>query len=266
MRGLTVFSVVTALLVIVLTQLTCPSVVVAGDSPPSIYDKAVADPARLPKDRERDAIDKPVEVLRLAGFQPGMKVADIFAGGGYYSEIISDVVGPGGSVLLLNNTAYQNYAREELKVRLAQTRMEGGQLANVKPMLVESCDLRLGKQDLDGALIVMSYHDLYHADEAGGWVPIDAPKFLQQIHDALKPGGVLLIVDHAATAGSGKSAAQDLHRIDEEFAKRDIESHGFKLVKTWDGLRNPADDYAIDVFNKAVRHKTDRFVHVYQRT
>lgn len=226
----------------------------------SIYARAVSDPARPAKDRERDARDKPAEVLALAGFEPGMKIADIFAGGGYYSELLGDVVGPGGSVLMLNNTAYQQFAREELKERL-----KDGRLGNVTPMLVESCNLRLGKDDLDGAMIVMSYHDLYYVDEAGGWAPINAGEFLDQVHAALKPGGVFLIVDHAATRGSGKSAAQDLHRIDEAFAKLDIESHGFKLEKTWDGLRNAADPHDVGVFDPKVRGNTDRFVHVYRR-
>ena len=87
----------------------------------------------------------------------------------------------------------------------------------------------------------------------------------KQIKAAVKPGGHLLIVDHAAAAGSGNSAAQDLHRIDEEFAKRDIESHGFEIEKTWDGYRNPDDDPSKLVFDPAVRGKTDRFVHLYRR-
>lgn len=244
-----------------LASLIAASGAIAGDAAPdSVYTRAVADPARSAKDRERDAREKPAEVLALAGFAPGMKIADIFAGGGYYSELIGDVVGPGGSVLLLNNTAYQQFSREELKERL-----KDGRLANVKPMLVESCDLRLGQGDLDGALIVMSYHDLYYADEQGGWAPINAGNFLGQIHDALKPGGILLIVDHAANAGTGRTAAQELHRIDEAFAKRDIESHGFRLEKTWDGLRNAADGHGTNVFDPSIRGRTDRFVHVYRR-
>lgn len=232
----------------------------AGDVPAAVYTRAIADPARPAKDRTRDERDRPADVLALAGFAPGMKVADIFAGGGYYSELLNDVVGPGGSVLLLNNTAYQGYAREELKDRLKDDRLK-----NVRPMLVESCDLRLGESDLDGALIVMSYHDLYHVDEQNGWAPINAGHFLDQIHAALKPGGVFLIVDHAARGGTGKDAAQELHRIDETFAKQDIESHGFRLEKTWDGLRNAADTHEQNVFDPAIRGRTDRFVHVYRR-
>jgi len=81
----------------------------------------------------------------------------------------------------------------------------------------------------------------------------------------LKPDGHLLIVDHAAAEGTGSSSAQDLHRIDEAFAKKDISGHGFELEKTWDGYRNSADDLTKLVFDPAVRGKTDRFTQLYRR-
>ena len=89
---------------------------------------------------------------------------------------------------------------------------------------------------------------------------IDRDRFFEQVHRSLKPGGVLGIVDHAAVPGTGKSAAQDLHRIDEAFAKSDIESAGFSLEARSDVLRNPADDRTLLVFDEEIRGKTDRFV------
>jgi predicted methyltransferase len=163
-------------------------------------------------------------------------------------------------VSLFNNAPYWSFGREDLKTRFADDR-----LPNTTQRVVESCDLKLGREAFDLILIFMSYHDLYYADEKGGWPAIDAGEFLDQLHDALKPNGRLLIVDHAAAAGSGKAPAQDLHRIEEAFAKQDIASHGFELEKNWDGLRNPADDPAKLVFDPAVRGKTDRFTHLYRR-
>jgi predicted methyltransferase len=198
--------------------------------------------------------------MAFAGVKPGMKVADVFAGGGYYSELISYVVGTNGTVLLVNNQPYEDYAGKELKPRLA-----GDRLPNVKHSLVEPQDLKLGKEDLDQVWIVMSYHDLYWADPQQGWPAIDAGQFVRQIYTALKPGGVFLIVDHAAKAGTGKSAAQNLHRIEESFARSDIERHGFEFAGHFDELRNPQDDRDQEIFNKDVRQKTDRFVHLYRK-
>ncbi len=230
-------------------------------APAKLYVDAVAKADRSAQDRERDAREKPAEVLALAGFKPGMKVADIFGGGGYYSELVAAVVGPSGKVLLINNGPYNAFAADDIKARFEKK----GRLPNVERTTVETCNLLLDEGSLDGAMIVMSYHDLYYADPKGGWPPIDAANFLKQIHRALKPGGAFLIVDHSAAAGSGKAPAQELHRIDEAFAKQDIASHGFVLESTYDGLRNPNDDRAIMVFDEKVRGKTDRFVHLYRK-
>ncbi|MFT7288392.1 MAG: putative methyltransferase [Halieaceae bacterium] len=192
--------------------------------------------------------------------EPGDKVADIWAGGGYYSELIADIVGPGGEVLLLNNAAYLQFAGKAL-----EERMTGRHIGPVTLHTREAEDLDLGENSLDAALIIMSYHNLYPIDDANGWSAIDPADFLGQIHTALKPGGRFLIVDHHAAAGSGKSSAQELHRINAEFAKRDIASYGFKLVAESDALRNPEDNYSLTAFDPKVRGKTDRFVLVFEK-
>lgn len=221
---------------------------------------AIADPSRTEADRDRDSRDHPAAVLELAGFAPGMTIADIFGGGGYYSEILSRLVGPDGRVLLVNNPPYDAYAKKGITPRLA-----GGRLANVDYRIVASDAMKLGKRTLDGALIVMSYHDLYVVDPDQGWPAIDAGAFLDQIAAALKPGATLLIVDHSARSASGKADAQSLHRIDEAFARADFAKHGFDFVASSDILRNSQDDRSRNVFDDAVKGKTDRFVHVYRK-
>lgn len=244
--------------VLALSALGAFAAVRAADD--TIYQQAVANPARSSEDRQRDAREYPAEVMAFAGIKPGMKVADVFGGGGYYSELISYVVGPKGEVWLVNNQPYEDYAKKEIKAHL-----DGGRLPNVHHSVVDPKDLKLGKEHLDTVLIVLSYHDLYYVDVENGWAAIDAADFLGQIHAALKPGGAFLIVDHAARAGTGKSVAKDLHRIEESFARSDITSRGFEYVGSFDKLRNPKDDLDKVVFDPAVRQKTDRFVHLYRK-
>jgi predicted methyltransferase len=221
---------------------------------------AISKPGRLDADVARDAGSHPEAVLPLLQLQPGDRVADIWAGGGYYSELIASIVGESGEVLLINNLAYNNFTAKALAER-----QDGREMGSVTIHTREAEDLDLAPHSIDAALIIMSYHDLYHIDEASGWRAIDAADFLGQIHAALKPGGRFLVVDHFGTPGSGKSAAQELHRIDVAFAKSDIASRGFKLVAETDALRNRDDDYSIIVFDPAVRGKTDRFVLVFEK-
>ena len=227
---------------------------------PDYIAAAVAAPERSAKDRERDARDKPAELLAFAGVKPGMKVADVFGGGGYWSEILVRAVGPTGGVTLVNNAPYFNFAQDDLKARFGD-----GRLKEVKRRVVETADMDLGRDQFDLILIYMSYHDIYWVEEDAGWPKIDADRFLTQLHDALKPGGHLLVVDHAAVAGTGSSAASTLHRIDEAFTKKDIASHGFLVEKSWHGLRNSADDHTKGVFDEAIRGKTDRFSILFRR-
>lgn len=221
---------------------------------------ALANSARSDADRERDNHDRPQETLSLAGFKRGMVIADIFGGSGYYSEILSQVVGPEGQIRLINNQPYDVYAKKGLTARLSDNR-----LPNVRYEVSSPADMKLGNQTLDGALIVMSYHDLYVVNVADGWLAIDASQFIDQIVTALKPGGKLLIVDHAARKGTGKTDAQTLHRIEESFAIKDLKSHGLQFVASIPDLKSSEDDHSLNVFNVAIKGKTDRFVHVYKK-
>lgn len=222
---------------------------------------ALASPARTDADGERDGRDKPQQVLEFADFGAGMQIADVFGGGGYYSEILSAVVGKEGKVLLVNNAPYDAYVKDELTARLADER-----LPNVDYLLVPNEAMGLGSNRLDGALIIMSYHDLFYADPENGWTAIDDKQFIDQIVTALKPGGRLLIVDHAAREGTGSSDTKSLHRIDEEFAIAELQARGLQWVGSIPDLRNVDDDRSLTAFDPAIRGKTDRFVHIYEKS
>ena len=181
-------------------------------------------------------------------------------GGGYNAEILSGIVGPSGHVLLVNNPGYDGFGKKGWTERLANDR-----LPNVQHIVGPTDALGMGDNTLDGAVIVMSYHDRYWVNEKDGWPKIDAGQFLDQIARALKPGGVLLVVDHSAKEGTGSSAAQTLHRIDEQFAIADFRKHGLVWEAAMPYLRNPDDDRSKRVFDPAIRGKTDRFVHLYRK-
>src|SRR5580700_3172260 len=226
------------------------------------YDAALTHPGRPAADSARDALDHPAEMLRLAGIRPGMKVADVLAGDGYYSELLSYVVGPTGHVSLINNLAFDDWSQPALKDRMA-----GGRFANVTQQTVDLNDMKLPPASLDAVLLVKVYHDMYWVDTnpKSPWPRIDVSSVLDQLSRALKPGGVLLLIDHSAKLGHGKSDAGELHRIEEAFAVADFTAHGFKVIAKSDLLRRPDDMRDLISYKGPALGKTDRFVLVFRK-
>lgn len=224
-----------------------------------LYDAAVAHEGRPASDLTRDALDHPAELLRLAGLAPGMHVADVLAGSGYYSELLSYVVGPSGKVLLINNAVYDGWS-DGLQARLA-----GNRLPNVEHLTVDLNHMNLPARSLDAVLLIKVYHDLYWVGTEENWPIIDVDSVLTQLARALKPGGRLLLVDHSAKQGTASAAATPLHRIEESYAIKDFESHGFKVVAKSDLLRRPDDARDALTYKGPMVGKTDRFVIVFRR-
>jgi len=227
------------------------------------FDAAIAHPGRPAADLTRDAKDHPADILRLTGINAGMKVADLLAGDGYYSELLSYVVGPQGQVLLLNNAAFDHWSEPDLQNRLA-----GNRLPNVTHETLDLDDMKLAPASLDAVLLIKVYHDLYwvNADPKNPWPKIDVSAVLGQLRRALKPGGILLLVDHSAKAGHGSSDAGELHRIEEAYAIKDFRAHGFEVVAKSDLLRMPDDARDQISYKGPMLGKTDRFVVVFRKT
>ena len=227
------------------------------------FDAALTHAGRPAADSARDAIDHPADMLRLAGIKPGMTVADVLAGDGYYSELLSYVVGPKGHVYLINNLAFDNWSQPALKDRMA-----GGRFANVTQQTVDLNDMKLAPASLDAILLVKVYHDMYWVDTnpKSPWPKVDVNAVLNQLSRALKPGGVLLLIDHSAKAGHGKSDAGELHRIEEAFAVQDFTAHGFKVIAKSDLLRRPDDSRDLISYKGPAVGKTDRFVLVFRKS
>lgn len=245
------------LVALILLATLIGSAVVAAQSPGNPIEAAVANARRSDADRERDKTSKPAAVLSFFGVRPGMRVLDLLSAGGYYSEVLSYAVVPDGEVVAHTNDLYEKYHGTEIAARYRDNRLQ-----NVKRLSSNAPDLKLGNGTFDMVLMVMVYHDIYYVSESNPKHPkIDRDHFLAQVHRSLKPGGVLAIIDHSAKPGTGKAAAQDLHRIDEEFAKEDIRAAGFVFDGESNLLRNPDDDRAILVFDDRIRRRTDRFVY-----
>jgi len=236
--------------------------IAAVNANPDIYDDAVAHPGRPADDLRRDAIDHPAEVLRLSGIGPGMQVADILAAGGYNSELLSYIVGSRGHVLMLNNAATDNWSGNYWKTRLANDR-----LPNVEHRTIDLQHLPLPDRSLDAEVFIKDYHDLYWVDDAPHslWPKMRPSMVLDEMARTLKPGGILLLVDHSARPGTGRADAQKLHRIDEAFARSDFEKHGFEFVTQSDVLRRPDDKRDQISYQPPMLGKTDRFVLVFRR-
>lgn len=226
-----------------------------------IYDEAVSHPGRSAADLRRDALDHPAELLRLAKIKPGMRVADLLADNGYYSELLSYVVGPKGHVLLLNNSAYETWGKQSWQPRLANNR-----LPNVEHRTIDLEHLGLPDASLDAVLLIKVYHDFYWKDPEGTWPAMDPQKVLGEIARVLKPGGVVLLVDHSAKPGTAAADAPTLHRIDEAYTRADFARHGFESVASSDALRRPDDPRDQITYKGPMVGKTDRFVLVLRKT
>ena len=223
---------------------------------------------RLENDIERDQRSKPQAVIPLLDLETGDRVVDIFAGGGYYTELLAAVVGAEGEAILHNNSGFEQWGVNGLTDRFASGRDPGNIVRHTR----SGINLDLEANSLDGALIIMAYHDLYVVPKRYNgeeYVPVGNPAnteyFLQQVFDALKPGGRFVIVDHSGDASMEHDVVADLHRIKEEFTRVEVEAAGFNFVDSTDALRNPEDDRSMIVFDLDVQGKTDRFVFAFEK-
>ncbi len=233
-----------------LINITLVDFVTAGD-------KAVNSSLRSDADLARDKTSKPTEIMAFLGVNKGDHVLDFLGGAGYYSQLLAEKVGSSGEVVHQTNKAYLSFVGKKLDERIAK-----GGLDKVTRLLSEADDLKLGENRFDSAILVLGYHDFFFSD--GEW-NFPSGTVIPQLHKSLKKGGKLLIIDHAAIKGKGKSVTKLLHRIEGDFVKRDIKIRGFKFVKETDILRNDKDPRDITVFDPKIRGNTDRFVYLFQK-
>jgi predicted methyltransferase len=241
------------------TPVKTPSAVAPAAASASPELTALLDaPDRLPEDRMLDGGRKPAELLSFFQLKPGMKVAELLAGGGYTTEMLARAVGPTGKVYGENTKlVLEKFAEKPWSERLKRPVMQN--VVRVDRELEDP--LPPDAKGLDLVLANLVYHDFY-------WMKIDRDRMNKAVFAALKSGGVYAIIDHSAKDGAGATVVESLHRIEESELVRDVERAGFKLEKRGDFLKNPADTRDWSTSPRVAGDKrgtSDRFVLWFRR-
>lgn len=216
---------------------------------PSSINAAVADPARPASDIQRDAQRKPAEMLTFAGIKPGMKVMDMIPGGGYFTRLFAKAVGTTGHVYAFQPAEWDAF----LKGREPPVNAVASAYPDVSVIKAPVNDLS-APQPLDLVWTAQNYHDLKNDK------PADTALVNKAVFNALKPGGIYVVLDHSAEKGSGVRDTNTLHRIDEDVVKQEVTAAGFEFVAESDALRNSADTRALKIFDPEIRGHTDQFI------
>lgn len=217
------------------------------------YGPILADAGRSDADKKDDAARKPDEVLDFAQIHPGSTVLELEVGRGWMTDILSKAVGPNGKVITQNPPEF-TYSGPALA-----DRRKAGRLPNVTETTSHFDALQVPDHSVDTVLWVLGPHELYFKPQGSNGLG-DPAKSFAEIKRVLKPGGRLVIMDHAADAGAPTSIAQTLHRIDPAAAMKLATDAGFKLEAKSDVLANPQDDRTKPVFNNTIRRHTDQFL------
>ena len=214
--------------------------------------QAVADPARPAAYKAADALRKPAETLAFSGVKPGMIVGEFYPAGGYFTRMISDVVGPSGHVLAIENAGWNDTVKDD-RAMLAE-----GKWNNVSLDVQPFGTVRFA-QPLDLAWVTQNYHDLKIPQYGPGGKAVDTISFDRAVYAALKPGGIFFILDHQGPPGMTPIDIAKMHRINRDVVVKEVTSAGFKLAGEGDFLRRPGDDHTKPIFDPSIRGHTDQY-------
>ncbi|HEY4030520.1 MAG TPA: methyltransferase [Caulobacteraceae bacterium] len=245
---------VPALVAGVLAAGLCAAPALAQKPTPAIT-AAVADKGRPEADTKRDADRKPAEIVAFAGVKPGMSVEELFPGGGYYTRILSKVVGPKGKMFLVTPAEMKDRARAGSPTP-AQTSDNLAKEVGNATVVWQPADSPMAPEKVDVVWSTDNYHDYRNP----GFGAVDMAKFNKAAFDSLKPGGVFIIEDYEAAPGAGASHTNDLHRIESAQVKKEVEAAGFKFDGMSEVLQNKADDHTLAIFNPMIRGHADQYV------
>ena len=215
---------------------------------------AFADPAREASDRAQDAHRQGPALMQFAGVKSGDKVMDLIPGAGYFTRAFSRVVGPRGHVYAMWPQQYAEQSVQAVNDLKAQSK--AAPYRNVT-VYTQPANALSAPEPLDLVFTSQNFHDYNDPFMGPG---VSTAQFARQAYAALKPGGVFLVVDHVAAAGSGLRDTDTLHRVDPAAIKAQAAAAGFTFAGELGVLRNPADDHSLPVFNPAIRGRTDQVV------
>jgi predicted methyltransferase len=208
-------------------------------------------PGRSDDDKARDAQRKPDQVLTFLGLRSGDTVLDIWSSGGWYTEVLSIVVGPEGKVLSQNSPAVLAF-RDGYYDQALSARLDGGRLPNVERINTTVAEAGITPASVDFAFTALNFHDVYNRQGKES-----AAEFLASIFDALKPGGTLGLIDHVGNPDADNTS---LHRIEPSLVDEIAVEAGFIIEAKSDLLAHPDDDHTRGVFDPTLRGDTDRFI------
>jgi len=212
----------------------------AAPAVPAYVTAAVADPHRPASDTSRDADRLPAVLMGLSGIKPGDKVIELIPAGGYSTRLLSAVVGPRGHVYSINLPAFNDRIKAQIKPVT-----DDPAYANVTVSEQNLGQMR-APEPVDAVYTAQNYHDFKNM----GQFNADTNAMNRAAFAALKPGGLYVIIDHSAAAGSGVRDTGSLHRIDPAVVKSEVLAAGFVLDLESDALKNPADTHATRVDDK----------------
>jgi predicted methyltransferase len=222
---------------------------------------AVAAPGRPKAATDLDAVRKPAEVLRFMGLRKGDRALDYFTGTGYYADLMARAVGPKGHVVGWNSAGFGRNERVVGALKDVRARNPNSAFYSSPTTAIA-----FAPDSFDFALLHLVYHDAYWESAQFGLPRIDPATVVKAIWNAVKPGGTVGVIDHVAVAGGDTRAVVDkLHRIDPAVVKADFERAGFVLEAQSDLLRVGEDDHSKNVFDPAIRGRTDRFVYRFRK-
>jgi predicted methyltransferase len=226
----------------------------AAAEPQALITAALSQSGRPESDTARDGARHPAETLLFSGVKSDSKVADYAAGSGYYTRLFSAVVGPQGHVYASVPAALFKYAN--IVKGIGDIQSYATSHANVSVNFGTALDAARYPEKLDVFFISQNYHDLH--DKFMG--PVDLPAFNRTVYAALKPGGVYVVLDHAAAEHSPPEVTDTLHRIEAATVRREVEAVGFVFDGQNQALANPDDTHALGVFDQSIQGHTDQFI------